>query len=65
MMNGEWVQWSPALDSVVVDNTHWTAKYNTEGMAMDKEERYAMLKAKLGAIGLDSQIRPPFYCNFT
>ena len=64
LTSGEWVQWNSALDAVVVETSRWLAKYNTEGMTSGLEERHAMLKERLGGVGPESQIRPPFYCNF-
>jgi len=64
MASGEWIQWNSALDDVVVETSRWLAQYNTEGMALGLDGRYAMWTEKLGGIGPGSQIRPPFYCNF-
>lgn len=44
--------------------THaWLARYNA-ALGAPREERLALLRERLGAVGQGAVIRPPFFCDF-
>lgn len=51
---------------IVADNARaqgWMARYNASAAA-DDEERHAMLRDLLGAVGEGAVVRPPFHCDY-
>jgi maltose O-acetyltransferase len=41
----------------------WMARYN-EAPARSAEERHALLRERLGAVGARAVVRPPFFCDY-
>jgi maltose O-acetyltransferase len=41
----------------------WMARYNA-AMALPVSERHALLRERLGHVGKDAVIRPPFFCDY-
>jgi maltose O-acetyltransferase len=41
----------------------WMARYNA-AMALPVRERHALLRERLGQVGKDAVIRPPFFCDY-
>jgi len=41
----------------------WMARYNA-ALALPASERHALLRERLGHVGKDAVIRPPFFCDY-
>jgi maltose O-acetyltransferase len=41
----------------------WMARYNA-ALALPTSERHALLRERLGHVGKDAVIRPPFFCDY-
>ena len=53
---------APDIQREQADTTRWLARYNA---ALGRPEKWQdLLLERLGALGTDSIIRPPFYCGY-
>src|SRR5919199_176417 len=53
----------PELQADMAANKVWMAEYNA-AMARPASERHALLRARLGFVGADVVVRPPFFCDY-
>jgi len=64
MCAGEFVHFSaPDIQREGRATRDWLARYNAMAAAEWSDLR-TMLEARLGAVGAEAKIRPPFYCDF-
>ena len=54
---------TPEIQSKLHANHRWLVRYNAS-LAMTAEERHEMLVERLGSVGEDAVIRPPFHCDY-
>jgi maltose O-acetyltransferase len=54
---------APEIQSDQADARAWMQRFN-ERIDMPLPERYRLLEERFAAIGQDSMVRPPFYCDY-
>src|SRR5215218_3739356 len=61
MLSGEFYRPSdPEIQADLSATARWLARYN----ASLPEDRHALLVERLGSVGADAHIRPPFFCDY-
>ena len=61
MLSGEFYRPSdPEIQADLSATARWLARYNTSL----PEDRHALLVERLGSVGADAHIRPPFFCDY-
>ncbi|MGH6709102.1 MAG: sugar O-acetyltransferase [Bradyrhizobium sp.] len=63
MLAGELYRPDAELNAEQAVNKAWLVRYNT-ALAQPVSERLALLRERLGHVGKDAVIRPPFFCDF-
>jgi maltose O-acetyltransferase len=64
MLAGElYAPGAPEIQADQVATKQWLARYNAS-LASTGAERHALLVQRLGEVGTDAVIRPPFHCDY-
>jgi maltose O-acetyltransferase len=63
MLAGELYRPDEELDAEQAAAKAWMARYNA-ALALPVAERHALLRERLGHVGKDAVIRPPFFCDY-
>jgi maltose O-acetyltransferase len=53
----------PEIQADLRNTQEWLSRYNAS-LALSQGERFKLLAERLGAIGANSEIRPPFHCDY-
>jgi maltose O-acetyltransferase len=53
----------PELQAEVEANHRWLTRYNAS-LALPTAERLTLLRERLGSVGDDAVVRPPFHCDY-
>jgi maltose O-acetyltransferase len=63
MLAGELYRTDSELAAEQLATKAWITRYNA-GLALPLSERYTILCERLGHVGTDAVIRPPFFCDY-
>ena len=63
MSSGELYRPDPELAAEQLATKAWIARYNAS-LALPVAQRHAILSERLGHVGIDAVIRPPFFCDY-
>jgi len=63
MLAGELYRTDAELAAEQLATKAWIARYNAS-LALPVAQRHAILSERLGHVGIDAVIRPPFFCDY-